>query len=71
MCIAVHLIWKAVHEGLNVFFPKSSMDENKINKNLKNVPKHPVSWYVINKGDKPDLRDCFEKAAKYCFGSET
>ena len=47
------------------------MDESKINKNLKNVPKHPVSWYVINKGDKPDLPDCFEKAAKYCFGSET
>ena len=27
--------------------------------------------YVINKGDKPDLHGCFEKAAKYCFGSET
>ena len=29
------------------------------------------STYVINKRDKPDLRDCFKKAAKYCFGSET
>ena len=32
---------------------------------------HPVSRYVTNKRDKPDLRDCLEKAAKYCFDSET
>ena len=24
VCIAVHLIWKAVHEALNVFFPKAA-----------------------------------------------
>ena len=47
------------------------MDEKKIKKSFKNCPKSPVSWYVINKEDKPDLHDCFEKAVKYCFGSET
>ena len=45
VCVAVHLIWKALHEGLNVFFQKlhdnKYMDEKKINKNLKNCPKSP------------------------------
>ena len=52
VCVAVHLIWNAVHKGQNAFFQKQhtnkGMDEKKINKNLKNCPKSP-RFTVCNK----------------------